>query len=172
MGEIPLYFYVPMFPWKDFLMGWIKKIQKHKEERDKLGKFKKTRRKEWREKRDFYIRGGSHTRVFSIGQERPQHTALMWPSLRKTHSYGNLSYNIIFMIHLYFVGKGEKKFKKYMDKKLSHFQVYGYCRVVVNVLKHTLFTIVHEQYIPCITTIYMEKGTCMEIVVIRVPFSM
>jgi hypothetical protein len=30
---LPLYFYIPMFPWKDFLMGWIRKIQKHKEER-------------------------------------------------------------------------------------------------------------------------------------------
>jgi hypothetical protein len=35
VGEISLYFYVPMFPWKDFLMGWIMKIQKH-EERDKF----------------------------------------------------------------------------------------------------------------------------------------
>jgi hypothetical protein len=43
-----------------------------------------------------------------------------------------------------------------MDKKLSHFQIYDYCRVVVNVLKNTLFTIVHEQYIPCNITIYME----------------
>jgi hypothetical protein len=34
-GEIPLYFYVPVFPWKDFLMGWIRKIPKHKEERDR-----------------------------------------------------------------------------------------------------------------------------------------
>ncbi len=39
--EIPLYFYVPMFPWKYFLIGWIMKIQKHKEERDKSEKFKK-----------------------------------------------------------------------------------------------------------------------------------
>jgi hypothetical protein len=48
MGVIPLYFYVPMFPWKDFLMGWnqinsktqggkgqIRKIQKNKKERKK-----------------------------------------------------------------------------------------------------------------------------------------
>jgi hypothetical protein len=33
-----------MFPWKDFLMGQIRKIQKHKEERDRSGKFKKTRK--------------------------------------------------------------------------------------------------------------------------------
>jgi len=36
-------------------MGRIKEIQKHKEKRDKLGKFKKTRRKEWREKKKIFI---------------------------------------------------------------------------------------------------------------------
>jgi hypothetical protein len=41
-----------MFPWKDFLLGWIRKIQKHKEERDRSGKFKKTRRKEWRKEKE------------------------------------------------------------------------------------------------------------------------
>jgi hypothetical protein len=40
VAEIPLYFYVPMLPWKDFLMRQIKKIQKHEEERDRSGKFK------------------------------------------------------------------------------------------------------------------------------------
>lgn len=35
---------------------------------------------------------GSHTRVFSIGWEWPQATALIRPSLRTTHSYGNLPY--------------------------------------------------------------------------------
>jgi hypothetical protein len=49
--EILLYFYVPMFPWKDFLMGRIRKNKKHKEERHRSGKFKKTRRKEWRKER-------------------------------------------------------------------------------------------------------------------------
>jgi hypothetical protein len=44
-GEIALYFYVPMFLWNNFLMGRIRKIQKHKEEGDKSGKSKKTRRK-------------------------------------------------------------------------------------------------------------------------------
>ncbi len=112
VGEIPLYFYVPMFPWKDFLMGRIKEIQKHKEKRDKLGKFKKTRKKEWRgKKKDFYIHEGSHTHVFSINRECPWDNALMQPSLKKMHSYGNLSYNIIFMVHMYFVGKGGKFFK-------------------------------------------------------------
>jgi hypothetical protein len=56
VGEISLYFYVPMFPWKDFLMGWIRKIQKHKEEKDRSGKFKKTRRKEWmKEKEEIFM---------------------------------------------------------------------------------------------------------------------
>jgi hypothetical protein len=41
--------------------GQIRKIQK------------KTRKKEWRKekKRDFYIHGGSHICVFSIGKEHP-----------------------------------------------------------------------------------------------------
>jgi hypothetical protein len=41
-----------MILWKDFLMGCIKKIQKHKEERDRSGKFKKTRTTEWRKERE------------------------------------------------------------------------------------------------------------------------
>jgi hypothetical protein len=41
VGEILLYFYIPMFPWKDFLMGRIRKFQKYKEERYRSGKFKK-----------------------------------------------------------------------------------------------------------------------------------
>jgi hypothetical protein len=41
-----------MFPWKDFLMGWIRKIQKHKEERGGSGDFKKTRRKECRKEKE------------------------------------------------------------------------------------------------------------------------
>jgi hypothetical protein len=32
-----------MFPWKDILIGEIKKIEKHQEERDRSGKFKKTK---------------------------------------------------------------------------------------------------------------------------------
>jgi hypothetical protein len=36
-------------------MGWIRKIQKHNEKRDRPGKFEKTRRKEWRkEKQEIY----------------------------------------------------------------------------------------------------------------------
>jgi hypothetical protein len=41
-----------MFPWKDFLIGLIRKIQKHKEERDRSGKFRKTRRKECRKEKE------------------------------------------------------------------------------------------------------------------------
>jgi hypothetical protein len=36
-------------------MGWIRKIQKHKEKRGRSGKLEKTRRKEWRkEKQEIY----------------------------------------------------------------------------------------------------------------------
>jgi hypothetical protein len=41
--------------------GQIRKIQKNKKER---------------KRRDFYTHGGSHTRMFSIGQEHPRATAL------------------------------------------------------------------------------------------------
>jgi hypothetical protein len=84
VGETP---YISTFSWKGFLLGWIRKIQKHKEERDRSGKFKKTM--EERKTRDFYIPGGSHTHVFCIGQTT-RATALVRPSLRRTHSYGNL----------------------------------------------------------------------------------
>ncbi len=50
---------------------------------------------EERKRRDFYTCGGSHTHVFSIGQEHPQATTLMQPSLRKTHSNWNLPYNLV-----------------------------------------------------------------------------
>jgi hypothetical protein len=63
--------------------GQIRKFQKHKE------------RMEERKRRDFYTCGGSHTHVFSIGQEHPQATTLMQPSLRKTHSNWNLPYNLV-----------------------------------------------------------------------------
>jgi hypothetical protein len=45
-GEILLYFYIPMFPCNEFLMGWNRKIQKHTKETDRSGKFKRTRSKE------------------------------------------------------------------------------------------------------------------------------
>jgi hypothetical protein len=68
-----------MFPWKDVLMGQIRKIQKHEEKGDRSGKFKKTRRKEWRKEKEqiFIVCGGSHTHVFFIV---PEH-ALRLPPL-------------------------------------------------------------------------------------------
>jgi hypothetical protein len=53
-GEISLYFYVPMVvvPWKDFWTGGIKKIPRHKEERDRSGRLEKTRRKEWKKEKE------------------------------------------------------------------------------------------------------------------------
>jgi hypothetical protein len=65
---------------KIFLMGWIKKIQKHKEKRDRTGKFKKNKKEkmEERQRRDFFkVRGGSHTHVFSIGREHHRACALV-----------------------------------------------------------------------------------------------
>jgi hypothetical protein len=90
-----MYFYVPMFPWKENLTGWIKKIQKHKEERDKSGKFKKTRWKEWRKVKEqifMYLEVPILACSPFVGDAlRP----LMQPSLRRTHSYGELPYNLI-----------------------------------------------------------------------------
>jgi hypothetical protein len=54
---------------------------------------KKKEKMEETKRRDFYICRGSHTSVFSIGQERPQATALS-----RTHSYGNLPYNTTTLI--------------------------------------------------------------------------
>ncbi len=51
-------------------------------------------RKEKRKRRDLCIPGGSHTGVFSNGWGRPRATTLVGPSLRRTHWYGNLPYNI------------------------------------------------------------------------------
>jgi hypothetical protein len=67
-----------MFLWKDFLMGRIRKIQNHEEERDRSGKYKKKQEGKNggknggnKRKRDFYVRGGFHTHVFSISWECP-----------------------------------------------------------------------------------------------------
>ncbi len=40
------------------------------------------------------------------------------------------------MIHMYFINKGEFFFQNHMNKKLSHFWVYGYCKVTINVSKN------------------------------------
>jgi hypothetical protein len=95
--EILLYFYVPMFPWKDFLMGRIRKIQKHKEERHRSGKFKKTRRKEWRKEKEDIFR---YMEVPTLMCSRSVGNTLGLPPsydlpLRRIHLYGNLPYNII-----------------------------------------------------------------------------
>jgi hypothetical protein len=52
--EIPLYLYVPMFPWKDFLIGWITKISKTQGGNGQIRKkFKNKReRMEERKRRD------------------------------------------------------------------------------------------------------------------------
>jgi hypothetical protein len=55
VGEILLYFYIPMFPWKDFLMGQIKKIQKHKEEMDRSGKKIKNKKERMEERKRRFL---------------------------------------------------------------------------------------------------------------------
>jgi hypothetical protein len=94
VGEIPLYFYLPM---ERIFDGMEKENSKHKEERDKSEKIKKNKkeRMEERKRTDFYVLGGSLTCVFSIGRGCPRAAALVQPSLRRTHSYGDLPYNLI-----------------------------------------------------------------------------
>jgi hypothetical protein len=55
VGESLLYFNIPMFPWKDVLMGWIRKIKKHEEKRGQIRNVKKNKkeRMEERKRRDF-----------------------------------------------------------------------------------------------------------------------
>ncbi len=91
MGQIPLYFYVPMERLFDGMdqensktrgKGQIRKIQKNKKER-----------MEERKRRDFYVHGGSHTCVFLISQEHPrailpQENPLVWgPPLQQNHRH-------------------------------------------------------------------------------------
>jgi hypothetical protein len=70
VGEILLYFYVPMFPWKDVLMGQIMKTKKTQRGKGQIRRIqkKKPERMEERKRRDliFFGCGGSQTRVFSI----------------------------------------------------------------------------------------------------------
>jgi hypothetical protein len=73
-------------------MGWIRKIQKHREERDRSGKFKKTRRKEWRKENEeifMYMEVPILVCSLSFGN------ALVRLSLRRTHWNGDLPYNKI-----------------------------------------------------------------------------
>jgi hypothetical protein len=77
-----------MFLWKDFLMGRIRKIQKHKEERDTVQKNKKERMEE-RKKRFF-----TYMEVPILMFSPSVWNILMPPSsLRRTHSYGDLPIN-------------------------------------------------------------------------------
>jgi hypothetical protein len=83
-GEIPsifpLHSHVPV---KRAFDGMEQENSRHKEERDRSGKFKKTRSKEWRKEKEeifnsfFNVCGGFHTRGFSIIWEHPRATALM-----------------------------------------------------------------------------------------------
>jgi hypothetical protein len=75
--------YIFMFPWKDFLTGQIRKIQKHKEERDRSGKFNKTRRKEWRKEREEIF---AYLDVPILMCSPLVGDTLVGPCLRKTHS--------------------------------------------------------------------------------------
>jgi hypothetical protein len=85
VGEISPYFYVPMFPWKDFLMAQIRKIQKNKKER-----------MEERKRRHCFV---MYVEVVPILVCFPSvGNALVRPSLRRirrSHSNGNLPYNIM-----------------------------------------------------------------------------
>jgi len=63
--------------------GQIRKIQENKKEI-----------MEERKRRDLCISGGSHTRVFASGWGCPRATTLVGPFVRRTHSYGNVPYNI------------------------------------------------------------------------------
>lgn len=61
------------------------------------------------------------------------------------------------IIQMYCVKQEFKIFKIDMDKKLSCFQVYGYCKVAINVLKKKPINTLlicggHKQYTLCITT--------------------
>jgi hypothetical protein len=74
----------------------VRKVQKSKKER--------------MEERNKYCY--VHTCVFFIGRECPQATALVRPSLKRTHSYGNLPYN-----------KRKLEYNLWVSKFLISFQV-------------------------------------------------
>jgi hypothetical protein len=80
--EIPLYFYVLMFP---------RSHGKIKEERDRSGNFNKTRRKEWRKEREEIF---AYLEVPILVCSPLVGDALGLPPLWRSHSYGNLPYNI------------------------------------------------------------------------------
>jgi hypothetical protein len=80
--------------------GMEQENSKHKEETDRLGKFKRTRSKEWSKEKEEVFNSSQPMWRFPYERvlhswEHPRATALIQPSLRRTHSYGNLAYNII-----------------------------------------------------------------------------
>ncbi len=98
MGAILLYFYVPMFPWKDFLTGPIRKIQKHKGGKGHISQNSKKEegKNGGKKKEEIFTQVEALILVCSppsVGKALGA-TALVRPSLRRTHSNGNLPYNI------------------------------------------------------------------------------
>ncbi len=70
-------------PMERFFDGTDQESQKHKEEGDRSGKFKKTRKKDGGKKKKRFWRMRFHTHVFSISQEHPranlpQENPLVW----------------------------------------------------------------------------------------------
>jgi hypothetical protein len=56
VGEIMLYLYVPMFPWKDFLMGQIRNLKNTRRKgTDQENSKKQERKMEERKRRDFDV---------------------------------------------------------------------------------------------------------------------
>ncbi len=94
---------------KVFLVGHIRKIQKNRKER-----------MEERKRRNFFTYVEVFTCVFSICLECPQATTLLWLSLKRTHSYGNLPYNLC-LKHLPVIVPSKVMEGTYFDLYLSKF---------------------------------------------------
>jgi hypothetical protein len=82
--------YVSTFPWKDFLTGWIRKIQKIKKERMEERK----RRVISSSFFNFFLRMWRFP-YWCVLSGTPSGYCPCATLLRRTHSYGNLPYNII-----------------------------------------------------------------------------
>jgi len=89
-----LCFDVLMFPWKDFLIGWIRKFKITRRKGIVMGRFTLEAKNGGKQNKRFLCTWRFLTCVFFIWWECPRATALMRPSLRRTHSYENLPYNI------------------------------------------------------------------------------
>ncbi len=85
VGEIALYFHVPM---EQFFDGTDQENSKTQRGRGQIKKIQENKKEimEERKRRDLCLGGGSHTCVFAIGWGCPQATTLVWPSIRRTHS--------------------------------------------------------------------------------------